>query len=198
MKKLIALLSALVEASSALAQSPTLDAFNRDRLRLNQRGLTVLGTWAAGNLLANGLLLNGATGRDRAFYQMNLAWGAVNLTLAGAGIWAGRRQKSEGLSAYESLKKQHAVEQVFLVNTALDVAYVAGGVYLTERGNSRPDPALGERLRGQGQAIVLQGAFLFLFDGVMYAVHRRHVNRNRSFWQRLDVADSGVGVRLNL
>lgn len=198
MKPSLTVLAALLGLGTAVAQTSSLEAFDRDRLRLNQRGLTVLGTWAAGNLVANGLLLNGTSGRDRAFHQMNLAWGAVNLTLAGVGMLTSRRRQATESSAYQSLRAQQATEQIFLVNTALDVAYVLGGLYLTERSNTRPNPAQGERLRGQGQAIVLQGAFLFLFDGAMYAVHRRHFNRNQTFWQRLDVADTGIGLKINL
>ena len=66
-------------------------------------------------------------------------------------------------------KQLHAAEQarklrrLLWLNAALDVGYVAGGWWFAHRFNG----AQGERdrsVRGHGYGIILQGAFLFLFD----------------------------------
>ena len=53
-------------------------------------------------------------------------------------------------------------------NAALDVGYMAGGVWLA-RSKGRDDA----NWRGQGWGIVVQGAFLFVFD----LVHARRTPR---------------------
>lgn len=167
----------------------TLPVFNQKRLDLNRKGMTVLGGWAGANLLANGLALRHAAGSDKAFYQMNLAWAGVDLALAGLGLLGNRRAKTD-LSVYESLEEQHKTEKLFLVNAGLDVAYLTGGLYLKERDT----PKNADRNEGYGNAILVQGSFLLLFDGAMYAVHRAHFKRNKGFWRRLEAAEGGVGI----
>ncbi len=193
---LFSLLSELAASRSAQAQrsSETLDAFNARGLRLTHSGMTVLGAWGAGNLVANGLALRNASGSDKAFYQMNLAWAGVDLVLAGVGFLGSRRAKT-GLRAYETLEEQQKTEKLFLVNAGLDVAYVTGGFYLMERAKSRLENS--EKNDGYGRSLILQGGFLLLFDGVMYAVHRGHFKKNKGFWQRLEVAESGVGMKVS-
>lgn len=193
---LLSLVGELATHLPTHAQRPetTLPDFNQKRTELNRKGLTVLGGWAVGNLVANGLALRNATGSNKAFYQMNLAWAGVDLALAGIGVLGTRRARTDA-SVYESLEEQQKFEKLFLVNTGLDVAYVAGGFYLMERAKARPKNS--ERNDGYGRSLVLQGGFLFLFDGVMYAAHRAHFKRNSRFWRRLEVAERGVGVKVH-
>ena len=188
---LVGQLAATRPAQAQRVETP-LPAFNQQRLQVNRTGLTVLGGWAVGNLIVNGLAVRNATGSDRAFYQMNLAWAGVDLALAGIGLLGSRRAKTE-LSVYESLEQQHRVEKIFLINTGLDVAYVVGGAYLLERAQARAENS--DRNDGYGRALLLQGGFLLVFDGTMYALHRAHFNRNRKFWQRLEVAETGAGMQ---
>ncbi|MCY7352448.1 MAG: hypothetical protein LH606_17605 [Cytophagaceae bacterium] len=172
----------------------TLPVFNQQRQRITESGMFTVTAWGAGNLIANGLSLKNASGSNKAFYQMNMAWGAVDLLLGGVGLLGNRRAKTD-LSVYESLEEQQKIEKIFLVNAGLDVAYVTGGFYLRERAKAQEKNS--ERNEGYGRSLVLQGGFLLLFDGAMYAVHRAHFKRNKGFWQRLEVAGSGVGVKVN-
>ena len=65
------------------------------------------------------------------------------------------------------------MEKIFLVNVGLNVAYMAAGGMLWERGRRLGD----ERLEGYGPSLVLQGAFLVGFDTVMFWLQNRATRR---------------------
>ena len=105
----------------------------------------VLGTWAAASTaLGAALALQSTT---RGFGRQTLVWGAVD----GAIAWVGaRRRTSRGPTDPDRLRR------VLRVNAGLDVGYVAAGVWLVRDG----------RWRGDGAAVIVQGAFLLVLDAV--------------------------------
>ena len=137
---------------------------------------TLLGTWAAGSVVAGGLIaIAGArTGRRQwvRFGRQTAMWGAVDALIAGAGM-LGRRNRGE-LTPAEVEQKAGSLRTLLLLNAAADVVYIAGGAHIAF--HARPggiDPATGaptpERTsfrmgRGDGWAILLQGAFLLALD----------------------------------
>lgn len=70
-------------ANMLMGQDPTLLDFNTQRLKINRTAMTVLGSWAIGNLASGALLTGQRTGKAKYFHQMNLGWGAINLGIAG-------------------------------------------------------------------------------------------------------------------
>lgn len=160
---LILLLQWRVLSLPALAQnSVSLELFNATRLEYNMHGMLILGSWALLNLLVGNFLGIRSRGRLQAFHQMNVYWNLVNLVIAGIGFW----QASEVgvvLNFWEVLSAQQSIEKVLLFNTALDLAYLAIGFFLMERGYRLEK----DRWIGFGKSIILQGAFLFLFDGIL-------------------------------
>jgi len=68
----------------------------------------------------------------------------------------------------ETLNRDHATEKFYLFGLGLNAAFIATGAYLTARGNAPPES---EQLIGTGKSIMLQGAVLFVFDAVVYAIH---------------------------
>jgi hypothetical protein len=193
MKNLLSLFLLLSISTTIFSQNLTLTNFNQERLDLNRKGMTVLGSWAGANLITNGILLANASGRDKAFHQMNIYWNVVNGALAGLGLLQ-KSKNQASMSAFQTLEEQHGTEKIFLVNTALDVAYVVGGVYLLEK--SKDPNANQEQLRGYGQSVILQGGFLLLFDGIMYAVHRSHLKKGRVIFENLSFTGNSVGVNV--
>jgi hypothetical protein len=74
-------------------------------------------------------------------------------------------------SAFDMYGLQTDLDKVLLFNAGLDLAYIAGGFWLVERSkNADKRP---ERLKGYGQSVILQGAFLFAFDIAFYALHQK-------------------------
>ena len=169
-----------------------LRAFDAARARLDQRGLAVLGGWGVGNLLVGGLATGQSEGSAHYFHQMNAGWGAVNLALAGTGYLAARRAAhAPQTDRAGAVRQQLRTENLYLFNAGLDVAYVATGLYLLEKGRNPTASGPADRWRGYGQALLLQGGFLLLFDGVQAAAHHRH---GRDLYPLLSCVRIGPGA----
>ena len=186
----------LVSGWAGAQTSPSeLTAFNRQRAELNRLGMLALGTWAVGNAGVSALRARRG-GQDRYFHRMNLYWSAVNLTLAGLGYYRALRENPGVLNAFASLQEQHSMEKILLFNAGLDVGYVLGGLYLTERANRFGVGKQGDQLRGFGRSVVLQGGFLLLFDLAFYLVHHQHLTRSKSLVDNLIFSGNSTGVVL--
>ena len=190
MKNFLFLFLLLYFSTTIFSQNLTLPNFNQERLDLNRKGLTVLGSWAGANLITNGILLANSSGSDKYFYQMNVYWNVVNGALAGLGILQAKKTQP-GLSPFQTLEEQSSTEKTFLVNTGLDVAYLMTGVYLLEKSKNSTDSQ--NKLKGYGQSVILQGGFLLLFDGIMYGVHRSHLKKGSAIFENLTFTGSQVG-----
>jgi hypothetical protein len=178
----------------ANAQQTSLTEYSQKANKITQKGMYTLGGWAVGNLIYSGLSVGSTTGETKAFHQMNLGWGAINATLAGLGVLNTRKTNSPN-NQLETLEMQYSVEKTFLFNTALDVAYVAGGYAMTQYGENQIDLNKRDRNIGFGKSVMLQGGFLFLFDAVMYGVHRKHYKENRVQFMN---TGNAVGLRYSL
>jgi hypothetical protein len=178
----------------ANAQQADFKEYTQKTNKITQSGMCVLGGWAIGNLIYSGFSVGSTSGETKAFHQMNLGWGAINATLAGLGILNASKQDLPN-NQLETLEMQHSVEKTFLFNTALDVAYVAGGYAMTQYGENQNDLVKRDRNVGFGKSVMLQGGFLFLFDAVMYGVHRKHYKDNQI--QFMSTGNT-VGLRYSL
>lgn len=90
------------------------------------------------------------------------AWGGIDLLIAVFGMLGTNRRRSrltlDELS--DSAPKESAnLKRILLINTALDVLYVTGGIILILTLGAE-DPFWS----GNGWGIIVQGAFLFIFD----------------------------------
>ncbi len=162
-------------AARALSQTPPLDGSDWPRQYFDRKAeaMTVLTGWGAVNVLAGGA---GALSSDdeqwRQFHLMNAGWGAINATFG----YFGRRGALRDVAADKSVEAAYTdlrrTEKILLFNAGLDLAYIAGGVYVLER-SRRPGSDTQDRDRGWGQAIMIQGAALCLFDLLAY----RHLHK---------------------
>jgi len=179
----------------AQVQKDKLLAFNAKRIEINRAAMLTLGGWAVGNFIVSGLLVGRSDGSTKAFYQMNAGWNLINLGLAGFGYYSALKADPAALDLYASVKEQYGIEKTFLFNAGLDVGYMLGGLYLTERAkNTVKNP---ERLKGFGQSILLQGGFLFAFDLVTYFIVNHHGQLLQPLLQNVTLTGglSGVGIR---
>lgn len=158
------LLIGLLSLPSMAQDSAALEVFNSTRLDYNRQGMMILGSWALLNLLIGTIGSFRTRGQVQAFHQMNAYWNLVNLGIAGYGFWQAS-QISLVVNFWEVLTAQQEIEKVLLFNAALDLAYMAIGFFLVERGLRLEK----ERWIGFGKSILLQGAFLLLFDGILVA-----------------------------
>lgn len=175
-----------------LAQSDQLYLFNEQRLNTNKKAMTILGSWAIGNIAVGALLMGRRDGTDKYFHQMNLGWGAVNLGIAGFSWYTAMKSDPGSYDLTQSIQEHHSIKQILLLNTGLDVAYMLGGAYLIERSKNKPDKA--DRLRGFGRSIVMQGAFLFVFDIGFFIFHNKNGKLLRQILDGLEVKGNGIGL----
>ena len=155
---------ALPVAAQGLAD---LEEINQTRLDYNQQGMLILGTWAVVNLILGALASLRTSGQIQAFHQMNAYWNVVNLGIAAYGFW--QATQVAALNFWEVLDAQQQIEKVLLANSALDFGYIALGLYLIERGRRTEK----DKWLGFGKSIVLQGAFLLLFDAILYGFQQQ-------------------------
>ena len=152
----------------ALAQdSVALEAINSTRLEYNRQGMLILGSWAILNLVVGILGSFQTKSQVQAFHQMNAYWNVVNLGIAAYGFW--QATQVAALNFWEVLAAQQQIEKVLLFNAALDFGYMAIGLLLIERGRRLEK----ERWIGFGKSILLQGAFLLLFDAILYGFQQQ-------------------------
>jgi hypothetical protein len=129
-----------------------------------------LAGWAVASVAVGSALALVARGRDSeasqrlaGFARQNVAWGAIDLAIAGAGLQSERQPVPDPADAARSLRR------LLLVNAALDVGYVAAGVALVRAGRVRGRDSVGD-----GLAVVLQGGFLLVLD-LVHAVRIQRV-----------------------
>ncbi len=183
----------LILASSAVFAQDSLRNFNYSRNNITSTGMEVLGSWAIANIGVGAAgWANSAGGSNKYFYQMDVLWNTVNLGAAIMGFTGAQKNKNRLLSPAESLRAQQKIEQTFLINAGLDFVYIGAGLYLHHRGNR----VNSDELRGYGSSIILQGAFLLLFDGTMYSTQRHNGSKLRRFLEKNPVTFDGrrVGV----
>ncbi len=146
--------------------------YETTRLSTNSLGMAMLILWASVNILAGipGWIL--AKGTTRYFFQMNVFWNLVNLGLGVAGFLGAANADISMLTQGEVTAAYHDMQNLYILNAGLDVAYIAIAFLLLERAKRilkwRP------LLRGYGFSLILQGTFLFVFDLIMFFVHKSH------------------------
>ena len=177
-----------------MGQDPTLLDFNTQRLKINRTAMTVLGGWAIGNLASGALLTGQKTGKAKYFHQMNLGWGAINLGIAGFAYYNAVKTDPASFDLLGSLKEQEKITRILLFNAGLDVGYIMGGAYLRERAKTTTKNP--ERLAGFGESIMLQGAFLLVFDLAVFWVHHQHGKDLHPLIGGLSFGGNGVSWRV--
>ena len=159
----IMLMAALVLNAQEYGQ-----AFEEASLAANNAGMYVLGGWALANMAAGAYGWVAYEGEKKYFSQMNLFWNVVNLSIAGFALYSNYSTDVSLMSEGELLEKHLKTEKLFLVNSGLDVGYMGAGLLM--RHLSSNSEKRGDLLKGYGNAVILQGGFLLIFDMAMYFI----------------------------
>jgi hypothetical protein len=166
MKTFLNILGALFFFNTLFAQD--IIDINKDRQKLSREGMTFLTSWAATNIAGGTTAYYLAKDPEwKYFHEMNVFWNTVNLGLGISGLMSERKSKTS-LNLEQSIKAQKKIERIFLVNSGIDLLYIGGGLAMRQMQNAK-NP---ERMRGYGNALILQGSFLLVFDAVEYFLHR--------------------------
>jgi hypothetical protein len=161
--RLVALLVSLApQVALADFEDEDEDARREKALTLDtQRGLmTTLGGWSAGSMLTGGAMLVASESTAvRWAGAQNVVWGAIDGAIALYALHENDSLAGATKTAEEWRRERERVSRNFWVNVGLDVLYVAAGTALVAFGRN-------ERAIGSGQGVLVQGAFLLVFDTV--------------------------------
>lgn len=187
-------LALLTYSLTVSAQTFNADSANLELTKVNNRGMLVLGTWAAANLSTGiyGDLKN--RGEAKYFHQMNWMWNTINGSIAALSAYSNHKRASEQMSENDVIESVSKLQKVFLVNAGLDMIYIGVGSALIAR--SRNDVFRSHQFSGYGKSLLMQGGFLMLFDLGMFAVNRKQ-EHNLSVGETayLQVLPNGISLR---
>ena len=129
------------------------------------RALPVLMGWAAGSLVAGWLWWRSHSTWWRGLGTQFAGGGLIDGGIAGFGLRGALRNShrlASGQIDQGELKRQaRNFERLLWINTGLDVGYVVAGLWLARH---YPDD---EGRRAMGWGIILQGAFLLVYDLIL-------------------------------
>lgn len=165
---------ALTLSLTLAAPSFDLPRWNQERLQSESTGMWVLGGWAAANIIAGGL--GAALIQDeqlRWVFLGSALWNTVNLALAVINLASNWKADPASFDARASFKASSSSSTIFAVNAGVDLGYLATAAFLWQRGDATQD----RRMVGAAQALLIQGAFLLVFDVVMAVVQGGLTNR---------------------
>ncbi len=158
--------------------------------------------WWGGLNLAGGLALAGmsegaARAGRRGFGLQSAVWGAINLGIVGAATLAGTPEPAGTLAG--ALAAEERWGQILLVNLGLNVGYVMVGTALAVaagRGLRR-----GDVVRGHALAVILQGAGLFVLDGVAFLESHQRMEALREVVESVAIhpgSEGGVDLAVSI
>lgn len=153
----------------------------------------ILGGWAIANLAVGATGWARTSGSEMYFHQMNFFWNTINLGIAGFSFYSTAQMDPFSMTGQEILDNHLRIENLYLINGGLDIAYMGTGLLL--RRLSMNNQKRADQLKGYGNAVLLQGGFLFLFDGVMWLVQRNH---RLDFLQDLSLSALPGGAMLQM
>lgn len=194
MKKSVLITLILMTVLTALNAQDLKDFYNLS-IDYNKTGMYVLGGWAASNLITGTYGWSTQTGSTKYFHQMNTMWNIVNLSIAGFALYNFSITDISLLGEGEMLQKHMRFEKLFLINAGLDIIYMGAGGFLIHRAGKSEKNSL--RYKGYGRSIILQGAFLFAFDLVMYLVQFQHRSNFKPIIENLFVKPGEISFLLN-
>ncbi|MEL6616225.1 MAG: hypothetical protein AAFQ43_10830 [Bacteroidota bacterium] len=168
-----------------------------EALRADQTAhLWRVGAWGAANAVG-GLALIALSDSEsqqvrRAFGIQSAAWGTINMGIAAVGLLRGAGEASGDWATVHGAENTYA--DILLVNLGLNVGYAAVGTTMMiagSRGASNPDA-----WRGHGAALILQGAGLFVLDGIAYLASRQRLGALVDLADSASLTATASGVRL--
>ncbi len=116
--------------------------------------------WSAASVIAGVLLLALGDPWWQGFGLQAVVWGAIDGAIGLIGIVsAGRSRRRAADDPAADAREARKLRRLLLLNAGLDVLYIAGGLIV-----AGPVAAGDPFVAGNGWGIVLQGAFLLLFD----------------------------------
>ncbi len=163
--------------------------YYQQSLAIQKTGMIVLSGWAGLNILTG---LGGNfrfKNESKYFFQMNAAWNVVNLGIAAFGF-AGIANAVLDVESDYMLQELKKFDRILLINAGLDILYIATGSLLLKKGLNENK----SRFIGYGRSLMLQGGFLFLFDLILYFIHRPHTKSLYQITEKINITTTGFSI----
>ena len=192
-------LSALMLMTMAMAYSQQKNFSQLTEIQSTQQkrvkqGLIGLTSWGTLNVVGGLILRSQSSGETKYFHEMNAGFNSVNLILGVAGLFDIRKEKPQDYASVVQFQNQ--MEKVYLINSGLDVAYMASGWAIYNRGLSQTGEEQA-RSYGYGKSLVLQGGFLLAYDVFMLLRMRKTGKELNGFLSKIEVAPNGIRIPLD-
>ena len=174
------------------AQSNFNDSLAQSRNRISKNTMIVLGSWSVANICTGLIIAGNTSGKTKYAWLMNAYWNGFNFALSSLAYVGIRQAASMHFGFTDNYKAQHSIEKLYVFNGGLDLAYIAGGFYIAERGISESDFEKRSKLKGYGTCIVIQGCFLLAMDTIVFSLHHRNTRRMDRKLQKWEI-EAGPG-----
>lgn len=174
------------------AQNGTFDAQNyaQKSFELQKKGMILLGSWATLNLITGSTGYFLSENDSKYFHQMNAGWNIVNLGIAGFALYNLSQSDPSVLSYSDTITELQNLDKILLLNTGLDLGYMATGAWLWERGIRKQS----HRLKGYGKSLLVQGGFLLVFDMILYLMHSPITKEAIYFADQFEITANGFRI----
>jgi hypothetical protein len=197
MQKISVLLISILLTGNAMAQQNFNDSIANNRNNITEKAMITLGSWAAVNI-ASGFIVAGQTqGESKYFWQMNAYWNLINGGLAIMGYINVRKAIARKYDLAENESAQLSMEKLYAINLGLDLAYIATGFYLREKGTNNTNQKSQDQYTGYGTSIIMQGGFLLLMDGIVLSLHHKNSVRLNKKLKGLELGAGYNGLGLS-
>ena len=177
-----------------MAQDRSEELFERQQ-QLQMRAMMVLGTWGLANTLSGSVGMLQSEGKLKSFHQMNMGWGLVNTGIAAIGYYGARHLNLDDPLIFSLYNQNVTLSKTLLFNAGLDVGYVSFGLFLRER--SKNVVKNQDRLKGFGNSLLIQGAFLLVFDFSTHLINNKIGKNISEYIPDIGINSDGIRVIIN-
>lgn len=168
-----------------------------DKQKIGKSGMIAYTSWSGANLIGGAIGWGTTEGEWKHFSQMTTVWSVINLGISIPGLLGSFKSYDRDVSTSELIKSQYSSEQTYLINGGLDFFYIGAGAVL--RAIAPQHPSNRDLLKGFGNAIMVQGGFLLIFDLIQYFRHRhQRISSESVFIDGLSMSSSGIGLKYTI
>ena len=173
-------------------QLPLPEAVAMERINITRGYMTALGAWGLVNVVQGSISTTNTVGPEHYFHQMSAYFNAVNVGIAALGFLGIKKQLLTTNTLASEIQAQQKIQKILLINSALDVGYFATGLLMRNSGIKNQNA----KIQGYGGSIMLQGAFLLVYDLLQFGAHHKNGKRlgqKFGIWT-LGPTPSGMGL----
>ena len=159
--------------------APLINLYEKEQNMIEQ-GMIVLSTMATTNMaLSSFNLIRGENNDD--FDVTNVVWNGINLGIGVFGLVSNKKSFSKLNSDEDMISLLKKNRNIVLINAGVDIGYIGLGVWRRTKN------------KGQGDAIIYNGALLFAFDTIFgLIIHKRIKNRESKIGMK--TTRNGIGL----